>query len=77
MPKVLIGIVTYDNHRYCLNRFVEAINSQSFRDFDVLFIDNSEEDYDKEIKKRGFKVIKDPKKKTRIDNIEAKSGENF
>ena len=67
--KVLIGIVTSDIKRYCFGNLVEAVRKQTFKDFDVLFVDNSEAEYDKFIASKGFRVIKDLPKDTMINNI--------
>ncbi len=67
--KALIGIVTSDLKKYCFGKLVEAIRKQTFQDFDVLFVDNSDGDYDKFIESKGFRVIKDLPKDTRINSI--------
>ena len=67
--KILIGVVTSDTKKYCFDKIVEAMKSQTFHDFDVVFVDNSESDYGKFIEEKGFKVIKDSPKDTRINNI--------
>lgn len=58
-PRILIGVLTCDIYSYCLNELEQAIKSFSYKNYDVLFIDNSETNgFQKELEKRGFKVIK-------------------
>ncbi len=67
--KILIGVVTSYLHAFCLDRFIGSIENQTFRDFDVLFVDNSKSDYNEILEKKGFTVIKDAPKENRIENI--------
>lgn len=60
MEKVLVGVPTYKYMKYCEEEFFEAIKNLSYSNYDVLIIENSEDDdYFNELKKCGFKVIKD------------------
>src|SRR3989338_2828526 len=62
MVRVLIGIPTYSGHGYCLDELVACLRKLDFRDFDVIFVDNSEgEEHSVCITKSGFSVIRDRK----------------
>ncbi len=51
MKKVLVGAPISDMHRYCFNEFLNAIKNLSYKDYDVLLLDNSKEmDFFNEIK---------------------------
>lgn len=72
-PTILIGIVTYDGHRYAIERLLEAISKLSklmYHSFSVVFVDNSAgDDYRQFLEGKGFEVIKDDSSETRIDRI--------
>lgn len=69
-PKILVGIVTYDGHRYALDRLLEAINKFTYPHFTVIFADNSATDeYKQLLESKGFEVLKDASDGTRIDRI--------
>jgi len=69
-PKVLIGCVTYDGHKYCIEQFLHNFEKFTYKNFDVVFVDNSEKDeYGEIIEKHKFKVIKDKSEKEKIKKI--------
>ena len=52
MVKVLAGCPTSNRKKYCLKEYIESVKSLSFPSYDILLVDNSEnEDYYNEIKK--------------------------
>jgi hypothetical protein len=71
--RVLIGIVTYDRHRYAfpaLQKALAAMQRLSGVKSEVLFADNSRgEEYTKELRAAGFEVLRDSGEGTRIDRI--------
>lgn len=70
LQKVLIGCPTYDGHEHCIERFIQGLKNLSYRNFDVLFVDNSEkEDYAKKIKNAGYQVVRNPSSKEKISKI--------
>jgi glycosyltransferase involved in cell wall biosynthesis len=63
-PKVLIGAPTYKGMKYCHKEFYSRIKNLTYKNYNVLIVDNSEDDeYFKELKKeKGIKVLKDNRK---------------
>ena len=62
-PRVLVGCTTADVKKYCLGNYVEGLRKLTYKNFDVIIVDNSKTDkYAKEIAKLGFNVIKTPKR---------------
>ena len=60
MEKVLVGCPTSDHKEYCINEYAQAVKSLTYKNYDVLLVDNSEkEDYSKKVKSLGLTVIKD------------------
>ena len=58
-PKVLVGCPTSDYKSYCLNEYVNSIKNLSYKNYDILLVDNSENDkYFNKIKSLGINVIK-------------------
>ena len=50
--KILIGCPTSAHKKYCLKEYINSIKSLTYKNFDVLIVDNSENDkYFNEIKK--------------------------
>jgi len=59
-PKVLVGCPTSDYKDYCLKEYAGSIKNLSYKNYDILLVDNSEDDgYFNKIKSMGIKVIKD------------------
>jgi len=61
-PKVLIGVSIFDGMGYCLDRFLKGLRSLTYKNCDVLFVDNSRGDeFFKELKEKAgeFVVVKD------------------
>lgn len=70
IPKILIGCPTYDGHAHCIQRFIESLKNLSYKNFDVLFVDNSLQDsYAKLISDAGYEVLRNPASGERIVNI--------
>ena len=58
-PKILVGCPTSNYKKYCLAEYSEAVKNLSYDNYDILLVDNSEEDnYFEEIKSKGLNVIK-------------------
>ena len=59
--KVLVGCPTADAYAYCLEEYATRVKELSYKNYDVLIVDNSkDEKYIKQIKKYGFNVLKGP-----------------
>ena len=59
LPKILVGCPTSDYHEYCIVEYLKAIKSLTYKNFDVLLVDNSKNDnYLKFLKKQKINVIK-------------------
>jgi GT2 family glycosyltransferase len=43
-PKILVACPTYEGMKYCLDRFVKAIKEIDYDNYDILIVDNSEEE---------------------------------
>lgn len=58
---VLIGCPTYEKQGYCLDRFAARLKELTFKDKEVLFVDNSSTpEYAEKIRAKGFRVIYNP-----------------
>jgi len=56
----LVGCPTADYKAYCLDEYITALKSLTYKNCDFLIVDNSKtDDYCERIKKSGIKVIKD------------------
>ncbi len=70
--KILIGIPTSFHKEYCLNKFSEGIKELTFKEKEILFVDNSKDnDYIKKIKSLDFQAIKGPYFDSPIQRISA------
>ena len=59
IPKVLVGAPVCDLYLYCLDDFLKAITSFSYKNYDILLLDNSKDNnMFNELKKRGINVVK-------------------
>ncbi|MBI5398624.1 glycosyltransferase family 2 protein [Candidatus Woesearchaeota archaeon] len=62
-PKVLIAAVTFAKHAFCFDEFMNAIRAQNYKNYDLLFVDNSRGDlaqeYQNKLKSTGAAVIHD------------------
>ena len=68
--KILVGCPTHRCKDYCLEQYVKAVKSLSYKGFDVLLVDNSPTDeYAEKIKSLGLNVIKGPQFDTAIQRI--------
>ncbi len=60
-PKVLVGCPTSNHKEYCLKQYAEAVKKLTYKNYDILLVDNSENDeYLKKIKSEGIEAIKGP-----------------
>jgi hypothetical protein len=60
-PKVLIGCPTSDHKAYCLKQYADSVKGLTYGNYDILLVDNSENDeYLEKIKKEGLPAIKGP-----------------
>lgn len=61
VPKVLVGCPTSHHKEYCLEEYAKAVKNLTYKNYDIILVDNSE--YDKylgRIKKEGLQAIKGP-----------------
>src|SRR3989344_9600764 len=60
-PKILVACPTYEGMAYCLDKFIERINSLTYPDYDILIVDNSKTNdyYNRLSSINRIKVIKD------------------
>lgn len=62
-PKVLIAAVTFEKHGFCFDEFMKAVLMQDYKNFNLLFVDNSRgehaEEYRDTLKLTGATVIPD------------------
>lgn len=74
-PKILIASPTYDHEAYCLDRFVKGLKRLTYKNADILIVDNSKGnkyfDLWKTVKIPGRKitVLKDEHTDTRLSRI--------
>src|SRR3989338_118772 len=60
-PKVLVGCPTSNYHEYALQQYADSIKKLTYKNKDVLLVDNSEDNvYFEKIKSLGIPVIKGP-----------------
>ena len=58
-PKVLVGCPTSEHKKYCLKEYADAVHAIDYNNFDVLIVDNSENDaYLAQIKQLGLNAVK-------------------
>ncbi|MBI2105459.1 hypothetical protein HYT56_01315 [Candidatus Woesearchaeota archaeon] len=61
MKKILVGCPTSDYHEYALQEYAEAVKKLTYKNYDLLLVDNSKEDsYIKKLKSLGLPVMKGP-----------------
>ena len=59
-PWVLVASPTYKGMKYCQDKFFDRIKNLTYPDYDILIIDNSEDnEYFNELKEKGIQVMKD------------------
>lgn len=59
LPRVLVGCPTSELKSYCLEEYIKGLKSLTYKNFDILIVDNSkDESYVKKIKSFGVPVIK-------------------
>ncbi|MBM3199757.1 hypothetical protein FJZ53_02380 [Candidatus Woesearchaeota archaeon] len=69
-PKILVGCPTSFHKEYCLDKYAEGIKALTYKNFDVLLVDNSKDNtYFEKIKKTGLPVIKGPWFEGAMDRI--------
>ncbi len=58
-PKVLVGCPTSKDYEYCLEEYLLGLFSLSYPNYDILIVDNSEDDkFFNKLREYGIKVIK-------------------
>ena len=58
--KVLVGCPTSEHKEYCLKEYMGAVRNLSYKNYDILLVDNSKDNrYYEKIKSLGINVIKD------------------
>lgn len=69
-PRILVGCPTSFHKEYCLDKYVAGIKALTYKNFDILLVDNSKDDvYFEKIKKTGLPVIKGPWFEGALDRI--------
>ncbi len=77
-PKVLVAIPTYEKERYALVPLLQGLQKQHFQNFDILFVDNSDDKkyqeilyqaLDKAFPKKNYKVLHITTEKGRFKRI--------
>ena len=62
--KILVGCPVSDYHQYCTEKYLKALNSLSYKNHNILLVDNSKENnFHKSLVKRGINIIRIPFKK--------------
>ena len=57
--KVLVGCPVSDYHLYCTEEYLNALSSLTYKDYDILLVDNSKEDtFFKDLIKRGINTAR-------------------
>ncbi|HLC63419.1 MAG TPA: glycosyltransferase [Candidatus Nanoarchaeia archaeon] len=70
LPKILVGTPTCSLYEYCLKEYAESVNSFTYPDYDILIVDNTQDDnYLKKIKAFGLPATKGPYLKGARDRI--------
>ena len=68
--KILIGCPTYYKYDKYLDLYLDAIKNQTFKDFDLVLVDNSPDDkYLEKIKSKGVLAIKGPHSEDAYERI--------
>ena len=62
-PRVLVGAPVCDLYEYCFDEFLNAIKNLTYKNYDILLVDNSKDD-------KYFNKIKDKVNVVRIEYIE-------
>lgn len=58
-PKVLVGAPVSDMHEYCFDEFLDRIKNFTYKNYDILLIENSEkDDFYEKIKNIGVEVLR-------------------
>ena len=80
-PRVLICCITNDSQAYALDRFIECVNAQDHKNFELLFIDNSPSlEYVERLKKSPSTVLHEMQSTSSIEttvNCRKKAREYF
>ena len=62
-PKILVGCPVYEGTKYCIDRFIDSLNKLSYKNKEILLVDNSDADeFFNELKSKGINIIKDSNK---------------
>jgi len=70
MHKVLVGCPTSFHKEYCLELYIQTVNRLTYKNYDILLIDNSPDDtYLDKISALGIKAIKGPYHENARDRI--------
>ena len=68
-PRILVGCPTADVKDYCLEKYIKAVKSLTYPNYDVLIVDNSEDNNYLEKIKKHLPVIKAPHEENVKDRI--------
>ena len=69
-PRVLICCITTENQAHAIDRFLESINNQDFKNHDLLFLEYSENnEYSEKLKRTGFTVMQEKHASREIESI--------
>jgi GT2 family glycosyltransferase len=67
-----VGCPTYEGMRYCLNLFLNRIKELTYPNYDILIVDNSEDNkYFNKIKEKGIHILKGLRFDTPVKTITA------
>lgn len=60
-PRILVGCPTHESQEYALKEYAKAVKSLTYKNFEILLVDNSEgNEYLKKPKKHALNAIKGP-----------------
>ncbi|MBI2508189.1 hypothetical protein HYV89_04510 [Candidatus Woesearchaeota archaeon] len=72
LPKILVGCPTSSHKEYCLKEYAEAVKKLTYKNQDLLLVDNSQDDnYLEKIKSLKIPVMKGPHFESARDRIVA------
>ncbi len=55
--RVLVGCPTYESYRYCIKEYLEAVKALTYKQFDLLLVDNSPtETFANELREKGINI---------------------
>jgi len=62
-PKILVGVVSNEDHEYCMDHFLKSLNQFTYDNFEVIFADDSKDfNFRKSLRDKGHNVFKGDEK---------------